>query len=183
MKTERSTKISALYDGELEEQEVRAAIRLSLDDTDSWRIYGLIGDGLRGESVDVRDLTASVMSRLGEEPVVLAPRKLKVAPRHHPLWALAASVAGVAVVGWVALTGTPQSSSPALPLAAIEKEKLMTRANAVPPAPTLAQAQPAGSVPGDLHEYLLAHHAQGASSRLGDSTRQIRTVSMNPARP
>lgn len=182
MKTERSTNISALYDGELEALDVRAAIRSSLDDTESWRMYGLIGDGLRGESVDAHDMTASVMSRLGEEPVVLAPRKLKAAPRHHPLLALAASVAGVAVVGWVALTGTPQSSDPALPLAAIEKEKL-TRASAVPPAPTLVQAQPAGSVQGDLHEYLLAHHAQGATGRLGDSTRQIRTVSMNPARP
>jgi hypothetical protein len=36
---------------------------------------------------------------------------------------------------------------------------------------------------GDLSEYLLAHHAQAATLRLGDSTKQIRTVALEHARP
>jgi len=73
MKNEQAREISALIDGELEAHEVRAAIKASLNDADRWRIYGLIGDGLRGETFDAPDMTASVMSRICEEPVVLAP--------------------------------------------------------------------------------------------------------------
>jgi sigma-E factor negative regulatory protein RseA len=208
MKSERAKDISALFDGELEEHEVRAAIQASLNDPGSWRLYGLIGDGLRGEPVDVPDMTASVMSRIGDEPVVLAPRNLKTRQRHHPLLALAASVAGVAVVGWVALTGNPQSPAAEQYLAAAQKGKVEI-AGAVLPAPTFLppHARNPGSLPptggmsagggpaptfvnppqagmqGDMNEYLLAHHAQAATARLGDSTKQIRTVSMSSARP
>jgi sigma-E factor negative regulatory protein RseA len=181
MTTERSTEISALFDGELEAHEVRAAIKASLNDADRWRMYGLIGDGLRGDPVDAPDITASVMARIGEEPVVLAPRNLKPRQRHHPLLALAASVAGVAVVGWVALTGNSQSPAAEHTLAMAQKGK-MEIASAVSPAPTFAQA-PQVVLQGDMSEYLLAHHAQASAGRLGDSTRQIRTVAMRPDRP
>lgn len=181
MKSERSSEISALFDGELEEHEVRAAIKAGLADAERWRLYGLIGDGLRGEPADAHDMTANVMSRLGEEPVVLAPRNLTDRRRHHPLLALAASVAGVAVVGWVALTGNPQSPGADIRLASVQKESLQGT-NAVPPAPTFVKAPQAISQR-DLDEYLLAHHAQAATGRLGDSTRQIRTVAMTSTHP
>ncbi|MEW6514720.1 MAG: sigma-E factor negative regulatory protein [Pseudomonadota bacterium] len=181
MKIEQTPEISALFDGELEAHEVRAAIKAGLNDADRWRIYGLIGDGLRGEPVDVPDMTASVMARIGEEPVVLAPRNLRSQRRHHPLLALAASVAGVAVVGWVALTGNPQSPATEHTLAGVQRGK-MEISSAVPPAPTFAQA-PQVILQGDMSEYLLAHHAQASAGRLGDSTKQIRTVAMRPDRP
>lgn len=182
MKAERSSDISALFDGELEDHELRAALKTGLADGERWRLYGLIGDGLRGEDVDLPDMTASVMARLAEEPVVLAPRNLKAAHRHHPLLALAASVAGVAVVGWVALTGNPQLPAAAQHLAMAQKDRSATAAGAVQPAPTFSQASQA-PMAGDLSEYLLAHHAQAATLRLGDSTKQIRTVALEHARP
>lgn len=181
MTTKRSTEISALFDGELEAHEVRAAIKASLNDADRWRMYGLIGDGLRGEPVDAPDMTASVMARISEEPVVLAPRNLKPRQRHHPLLALAASIAGVAVVGWVALTGNPQSPAMEHTLAMAQKGK-MEIASAVSPAPTLSKA-PQVVLQGDMSEYLIAHHAQASTGRLGDSTKQIRTVALGLDRP
>lgn len=190
MKSERSSEISALFDGELEGHEVRQAVRASLDDADSWRLYGLIGDGLRGECADIRDMTASVMARIGEEPVVLAPRNLTPRRRHHPLLALAASIAGVAVVGWVALTGAPRSPLTEQRLAAMQGSQtpasvtgMPAAGSAVPPAPSLAKAPPASRLQGDMNEYLLAHHAQASSTRLGDSTKQIRTVAFGSDRP
>lgn len=182
MKAEQSSEISALFDGELEDHELHAALKASLADQERWRAYGLIGDGLRGEDVDRPDMTASVMARLAEEPVVLAPRNLKAAPRHHPLLALAASVAGVAVVGWVALSGDPQVPAAGQHLAMIQKDRAEMVASAVPPAPTFSQAI---QVPmaGDLSEYLLAHHAQASTLRLGDGTKQIRTVALEHIRP
>lgn len=182
MKAEQSSEISALFDGELEDHELHAALKASLADQERWRAYGLIGDGLRGEDVDRPDMTASVMARLAEEPVVLAPRNLKAAPRHHPLLALAASVAGVAVVGWVALTGNLQLPAAGQHLAVMQIGKGGTAASAIPPAPTFSQATQA-PIAADLSEYLLAHHAQASMIRLGDSTKQIRTVALEIARP
>lgn len=201
MTTERSTEISALYDGELETHEVRAAIRASLDDYARWHTYCVIGDSLRGEPVGAPDMTARVMARIAEEPVVLAPRNLKPRPQSHPLLALAASIAGVAVVGWVALTGGAQPPMADDNLAAAQKDKLEI-ASTVSPAPTglapharnpgalppttgasaFAQA-PQAALPDDMSEYLVAHHAQAMAGRLGDSTRQIRTVALGPDRP
>lgn len=185
MNAERSSEISALFDGELEDHELRAALQSSLADEERWRMYGLIGDGLRGEEADLPDMTASVMARLAEEPVVLAPRNLKAAPRHHPLLALAASVAGVAVVGWIALTGNPQAPATGQHLAMAQKGRTEMAASAAPPAPTLVQAPPVPGVPvaADLSEYLLAHHAQASTLRLGDGAKQIRTVALEHVRP
>ncbi len=182
MKTERSSEISALFDGELEDRELRAALKASLADEERWRVYGLIGDGLRGEDVDLPDMTASVMARLAEEPVVLAPHNLQAGPRHRPLLALAASVAGVAVVGWVALTGDPQVPAAGQHFAMAQKDRSVATASAVPPAPTSANTSQA-PMAGDLSEYLLAHHAQASTLRLGDNSKQIRTVALERIRP
>jgi sigma-E factor negative regulatory protein RseA len=191
MKQDRSSEISALFDGELEEHEVRAAIKASVRDQDGWRMYALISDGLRGDCPNAPDLTAGVMSRLREEPVVLAPRVLGSRTHHHPLLALAASVAGVAVVGWLALAGNPQAPVSGENMAA---SKPATVASAVTPGLTFVAVResPAGGtlrpnekhpVQADLSEYLLAHHAQSPTSHLHDSTQQIRTVAMTAARP
>lgn len=191
MKKERSSEISALFDGELEEHEVRAAIKASVHDQDGWRMYALISDGLRGDCPNAPDLTAGVMSRLREEPVVLAPRALGAQRRQHPLLALAASVAGVAVVGWLVLAGSPQTPMSGENIAA---SKPATVASAVTPGLTFVAApdNPTRSTPrttdkhpvqADISEYLLAHHAQSPTSHLHDSTQQIRTVAMTAARP
>jgi sigma-E factor negative regulatory protein RseA len=181
MNKEQSSLASALYDGELESCEVVTAIRESLDDGEHWRIYAHISDGLRGENIHAPDMTASVMARLREEPVVLAPRNLQPKPRQHPLFALAASVAGVAVVGWLAfggIAGTPATVGVAAVVPA-SKERLVS---AVAPAPSLSSVQQ-GRNEAELNEYLLAHHAQAASVRMGESAKQIRTVAMTAVRP
>lgn len=194
MKDPGMSEVSALFDGELEDHEVRAAIKGCLNDPQHWHAYALISDGLRGECPATHDMTASVMARIGEEPVVLAPRNLKRSARHHPLLALAASVAGVAVVGWLALTGNPQAPVSDNPLAAASNRMNLAVSPALtfvktpvsPSGPSLATApeKPATIVSqGDFNEYLLAHHAQAATLRLGDSTKQVRTVALGMGRP
>jgi sigma-E factor negative regulatory protein RseA len=179
--------LSALYDGELEPHEVHPVLRSAADIEElrrSWQTYALIGDCLRGERVGGADLTARVMERLSEEPVVLAPRNVTAAARARtqtPLMALAASLAGVAVVGWLAIAG--HSPSPASG----------SRIAAVSPAPTFVAAPAAVAVvraadsrrdateakpARDISEYLVAHQAQTAAFRIGDAAHQVRTVSL-----
>lgn len=194
MKDSGMSEVSALFDGELEDHEVRGAIRACLGDPGHWHTYALISDGLRGECPDAPDMTDSVMARINEEPVVLAPRNLKRPVRHHPLLALAASVAGVAVVGWLALTGNPQAPLSDNSLAAASNKMnlaaspaltfVKTPASGESSSPAAMPEKPAAVVtPGDLNEYLLAHHAQAATIRLGDSSKQVRTVALEFGRP
>lgn len=172
---DRLSVLSALFDDEAEDVESAAIVKAVAREPElreSWQLYAMIGDQLRGDAGATPDMTSRVMDRLRAEPVVLSPRRLG-GTRQHPALALAASLAGVAVVGWLALADSPG----ALPVGEVA---------AVAPAPTLAQPATAQVLAhGDMSEYLLAHHTQAASFRLGDSTEHVRTVSMpaGAARP
>lgn len=192
----RLSELSALYDGELETHEsqaivavVRAAAREEQMRA-AWHAYALSGDCLRGGQVDTPDISASVMARINAEPVVLAPRNVALPARHQPWLALAASVAGVAVVGWLAIAGNQQVTGSDSGLAAVSPAPTFAvSAVSVATAPTQALAKApdehARPAHGDISEYLLAHQTQASSFRLGDATHQIRTVSLvgNPHRP
>lgn len=164
------TRLSALLDGELDNEESAAAVENSVRHENSREaayLYFLIGDALRGEDRLDADLTGRVMASVADEPTVLAPRA-----RHRrvaPALAVAASLAGVAVVGWLALATSPQ-----------EDRSLVARVSApakTGPTPTLlVQKQSA-----EMQEYLIAHQAHSSSLRLSSGAHQIRTVSFEDA--
>lgn len=166
--------ISALMDGEAEGQEAHQAL-LRLGDApearESWDVYHLIGDVMRGESARSLDVTRRVAEALSREPAVLAPARSRRAgaPMRFALSA-AASVSAVAVVGWMAFS----SSNVANPPAEI--------ARAPAPAPVQVEA-PLVSVPNDgqMNEYLLAHQGISPSTSLQGVAPYIRTISMAPA--
>jgi len=127
---------------------------------DAWSEYHLIGDVLRGEPELDRDITSGVMQRLAEEPVVLAPLPRRESGWQRPLAALAASVAGVVVVGWLALA---PSKAP--------EQAVVAKAEKVgQPVEPLAAS--------DIQEYLLAHQANAPGLRLQGGSQNIRPVSV-----
>lgn len=177
------TELSALFDGELEPHEVSPLMRPAVDDPEmreAWQTYALIGEQLRREYSGEPDLTAAVMARIREEPVVLAPRNIARPARHHPLLALAASVAGVAVVGWLAIVDNLKTPGFSGGVAAVSPAPTFARVADVPQKTTVA-AKPAEQKPlrGEINEYLLAHHTQTASFRLGDSADHARTITIS----
>lgn len=99
--------ISLLIDGELEP--VRAdAVVTSLcraQGLATWVCYHVIGDAVRGVSSRGLD-SRQFVELFAAEPTVLAPPRRSPAP-HAIALALAATVAAVSVVGWVALTTMP----------------------------------------------------------------------------
>lgn len=99
-----SEDISRLMDGEIEGTEMHAlwpALRHH-NAIATWTCYHAIGDALRGEIASIRDLREAVAKRLAEEPTVLAPRAPASSRPTSWLWAIAATLAAVTVVGWTA---------------------------------------------------------------------------------
>jgi sigma-E factor negative regulatory protein RseA len=173
------SKLSGLMDGEVAEHEVQGTLSALRQDPElrrCWQEYQMIGDTLKGESrLDV-ELTGRVMAALEAEPTVLAP----VASRrketlHRNLLALAATLAGVAVVGWLALGSnqSPQVETVAqagAPAATIAKAEQAARGAAAVP---VAQVRPA---PSDMQEYLIAHETQSSLLEFRGGAEHFRTV-------
>src|SRR6267378_2869781 len=110
-------KISALMDGELEARAADEALELLRRDgeaADTWRLYHLMSDALHGQRqlVSAR-FVERVAARLATEPALFAPGAL---PGRTPLQryglGAAASLAAVALVGWLAFAPQPQSQPP-----------------------------------------------------------------------
>lgn len=159
------TRLCGLLDGELERQDepaLFAALKRGDELRGCWREYLLISDTLKGEKMLDADITARVMASLRDEAAVLAPHASMRPSWQRSALALAATVAGVAVVAWVALV--PQNNQVSIP------------------AQTLVQREPAAIKPvrhaaRDMQEYLAAHQAQSSSLQFRGGTENIRTVS------
>ncbi len=135
MKKER---ISELMDGELDELQAELMLR-RVADTDTratWATYHLIGDALRGDLGC--DVAARVSARLADEPTVLAPRPLPGVQARSLGMSIAASVAAVSVVGYLAFTTSVDGAR----------------------YDTLQQAQVAPAAHSPVDDYLALHHGE-----------------------
>ena len=153
--------LSAWMDGELSGAQARPLppqLKRDAGLRSDWDCYHLIGDALRG--VQGPDLCAKIRARLDAEPTVLAPRRRGTAEKLR--WfalSAAASIAAVAFVGWMALSGVQQDSP---------------QIAATPAAEVKQVAVPAGEVAND---YLLAHQRYSTSNAMQGVASYVRTVS------
>jgi sigma-E factor negative regulatory protein RseA len=161
-------RISALIDGELEDDELAREVKRLEEDPEwrsAWDAYHLIGDVLRGQGQLTEHVVERVSVRLTSEPTVLAPK-----PRRTALLArrvalpIAASVVGVAVVAWLAVFNDPRSTQPAL-FADAEQS-------------VAAVVEPAGPT---MNEYLMAHQQFSPSTAMQGVGSYVRTVSVREA--
>lgn len=157
--------VSALMDGELDERaagEAISALRSEGEALEAWRTYHLISDAMRDSRVLAAGFTSRVAERLAAEPTVLAPANLPGTPVQRFALAAAASLAAVALVGWLAFAPQPQIAQP------------VAQAQPQPPAVATIPLQRA------TNDYLLAH--QGFSPRvfLQGMAPYVRTVAEHP---
>ena len=159
-------RISQLMDGELDDREAGrliGALGAGGEARDAWRMYHLIGDAMRDTRVLSAGFAARVTGKIALEPTVLAPKAL---PSERPRnWfavpaAIAAGVAGVSVVGWLALA--PVAQAPQAPVAQLQPQA----------APT-----PQIPLPSATADYLLAHQGFSPRSSLQGMSAYARTVS------
>ena len=152
-------RISAMMDGELERFESAGALK-ALEDggegRETWRTYHLIGDAMRDTRTLSPGFADRVIAKLKDEPTVLAPAFSAAGLRARPAarWsALAASLAAVAFVGWVAFL--PEQEGARTPQVATVLPAAAPRVQ--PAADTMV------APPDTADDYLLAH--QGYSPR------------------
>jgi sigma-E factor negative regulatory protein RseA len=144
-------RLSELMDGELDDKsaaEVIQALGSEPDAVRAWRTYQLISDAMRESRLLSADFTARFSERLAAEPTVLAPRALRAESRRWYALSAAASLAAVAMVGWMAFGPQPQVAPAPVPVAQVQTEP---KPNIVP-------------LPSTANDYLLAH--QGFSPRI-----------------
>jgi sigma-E factor negative regulatory protein RseA len=154
-------KLSAMMDDALADSERESCVRRLKDDDElraAWDVYHLIGDTLRGHTAP--HVADEVRARLADEPTVLAPRRAE-RPRlaWYPL-AAAASVAAVALVGWLALPLTDLQPGR-------EAQTMARAAEQVPAAVPLAQG---------VADYLLAHQRFSPAIAMSGLAPYVRTV-------
>ena len=168
-------KISALMDGELDARQAQqelARLRQNGELQQKWDTFHLVGDALRAERLLLTDVAGALAERLAREPTVLAPNRGAARKMTTYVLSAAASVAAVALVGWLAL-----SSPPAL--------NARNEVASAPPMVVLPAALPAPAVPqvasvpddGRTNEYLLAHQAFSPSTAIQGVVPYIRSVS------
>lgn len=158
-------KLSAIIDGELE-GDIRAHLNHLRSDAElraAWDAYHLIGDALRGHGCP--EIAPRVISRLREEPTVLAPPRARSTARRIGWYGMyaAASLTAVAVVAWTAFPGWhadfPLAASPVATTAEIPAENLVV---SLPPS--------------DVENYLLAHQPYSHVSAMQGVAPYMRSV-------
>ncbi len=178
-------RISALMDGELEGREASAPLAALQSDgeaSEAWRTYHLISDALRETRALSHGFAQRVAARLAEEPTVIAPgRRLAAQPAQTRWFALsaAASVAAVALVGWLAFA-PQQGAGPAPRLAQTPQapQPVARIPQPIVPAKAAAQVPP----PEAANDYLLAHQGYSPRVSLQGMAPYVRTVSGEAAR-
>ena len=156
--------ISLWMDGELDAERGARAGEGCREATSiaTWECYHVIGDVLRGCKVNP-GFSARLAARLAAEPTVqsrLRPAAAAVA------WALAASLAAIAVVGWVALN-TMQVSPPTA-IATAERAATVHAADVRRPV---------------VNEYLLAHQEYSPTTAIQGVRPYLRAVATESDKP
>src|SRR5262245_15395252 len=100
--------VSELMDGELPAEQCEGCVKRIEEDPrlreQSWDLYHLIGDALRGHLVP--GVVHQVRARLAAEQPIVAPQRARARPPRRMQWyglSAAATVVAVAFVGWTAL--------------------------------------------------------------------------------
>lgn len=165
-------KISQLIDGDLGPSDSRAQIaRLGRDPrlADCWETYHLIGDALRNEVDLGPEFTRKLRMQLEREPTILAPHRGLTRRAARYTLPLAASVAGVTLVAWLAISF--QASGPKAPeLARVDGPAVRAANVRLDPVP----GSPANA---GVTDYLVAHQEFSPSTTMHGVASYMRTVS------
>jgi sigma-E factor negative regulatory protein RseA len=163
-------KLSELMDGELDDRSAAGlldALGRDREALHTWRTYHVISDAMRDGRLLSEGFAARLSERLAAEPTVLAPRALPSENRKWFALSAAASLAAVALVGWMAFAPQPQVAPVSAPVAQAPVEVKPT----IVPLPTAT------------NDYLLAHQGFSPRVSLQGMAPYVRTVAEQTVEP
>lgn len=173
-------RLSALLDGDLDEQSAHPVFESMRRDRSlrtDWEAYCLIGDVLRGDRDGNAGFVGRVMADIDEEPTLLAPSP-RPAAEGGRLWRslmpLAASVMGVAAVGWVAHTLYSDQGQATVGQVAVARSSTAVAAHAAV-RPVAVSPSPVAVDP--TREYVFVHQAMSGGGPISGVIQHVRTVS------
>jgi sigma-E factor negative regulatory protein RseA len=186
--------LSALADGEADAAELGRACSAWADADATarqrWHAYHLIGDVLRSDDLASppgrdRAFLERLYARLDDEPAVLAPEPLPMAPKRRPNWAMpAALAAGVMALATVLVVSLGPSGGGASAPTLAAGTAVGNPATSLPASTQVAEVvSPGGRVVRDaqLDRYLRAHRDYATAlpgSLPGGSGRSVTPVSL-----
>jgi sigma-E factor negative regulatory protein RseA len=151
--------ISSLMDGELDGPEAARVIRsccASEDSKDTWNLYHVIGESMRGHAPATLERRAGFCEALAKEPTVLAPRtRVLETTIGRIALAAAASVATIGVVSWIGTQGAASDTQAGTVVKATSPALLIQPVAATSSVPS--QAPIAAPQALDVQDYLTAH--------------------------
>lgn len=175
--------VSAFIDGALDESVAKStldALKNQPDLRQAWDTYHLIGDALRRSPTISQDFAGRVMHRLAAEPTVIASMMRRPSSVRRLIVPLAASVMGVAGVGWVAQS---LNSTESVQVAVGARPQARAAANVAVVMPVQAPQHSAVEVLAVQHaapqvrEYLFAHQGYSPRSNIQGVGHYLRSFS------
>ncbi|MBI0409208.1 MAG: sigma-E factor negative regulatory protein [Nitrosomonadaceae bacterium] len=165
------SKISAMMDGELKSEDVSSIITQIKETGDlknEWSTYHLIGDSLRRSSSSI-DIARRVSTALATEPTLLAPRTTKQNKFKVFALSVAASLAAVAMVGWMGLQSMGHSPEN------FTNNKIALQPEPSPAIPASSSIANPAPAPAQINDYLLAHRQFSATPAMYGVAPYLRT--------
>ena len=173
------SKISAMMDGELKSEDVSSIITQIKETGDlknEWSTYHLIGDSLRRSSSSI-DIARRVSTALATEPTLLAPRTTKQNKFKVFALSVAASLAAVAMVGWMGLQSMGHSPEN------FTNNKIALQPAPPPAIPASSTVTNPAPAPAQINDYLLAHRQFSATPAMYGVAPYLRTSAESRGSP
>jgi sigma-E factor negative regulatory protein RseA len=176
-------RLSALMDDELDEHAMESEldhIKSDPEREEAWATYHMIGDALRGQLDSAQGIDERVRIMLANEPTVLAPRTRRTNRfTQRVVLPLAASVCGIAVVAWLALstnTAVSPTNNAGSPGMLATAPQVVQQTNETIAASETGATE-SNSSADDMSEYLMAHQQFSPSTVRQGVVPYVRTVS------
>jgi len=153
------SKVSALMDGELDQQDVSVIIEAIKKDNelrDEWKTYHLIGDALRQSSRLSMNIASGVSQKLKTEPTVLSPNISRTTERkqNHKVLAFSMAASIIAMIsGWVIMHNLYKPQQ--IVVAEQSKRDTLTASPIVVSSPPLIHNY--SHPPVEMNDYLFVH--------------------------
>lgn len=185
MNEQKREQLSALVDDELT-HEASPVVNNLLQDKEAketWSRYHLIGDSLRGHLPEhIGDISSNVSQAIASEPTILAPKK-KSSDLMKPVmgFAIAASVAAVAIFNVQQAKQTPEAGQPVIAQSSIATDQPSLVASIATPQlvdqqKSQAQVYQVKNVDPRLSRYLVNYNERRANSSVGGMPPHVRMV-------